>query len=169
MKFVKSECNPPRDARILLHVGPGMERYRFWKNNDAEKHCLADELNFWSLFLPEQPNENAPRVNLMYPETNRSEAEAVHLVFSKMAEIFQNKTAKLSIATHNTAVALLIIQTLVRMGLQEVVQVFWHHETQFSRGWIVDQNTALASVEFDLAPVVDEARLRNLNFGTLNQ
>lgn len=169
MKFEKSECNPPRDARILLHVGPGMERYRFWKNSDTEKHHLADELNFWSRFLPEQPDESARRVNLMYPETNRSEAEAVHLAFSKLAEIFQDKTAKLSIATHNTAVAQLIIQTLVRMGLQQAVQVFWHHETQFSRGWIVGQDTAIASVEFDLVPVVDEAHMRKLNFSNLSQ
>lgn len=169
MKFAKSEVIPPRDARILLHVGPGMERFRFWKNDDAEKHRLAGELNCWSRLLPEQPVENSRLVNLMYPEINRSEAEAVHFVFSALAKTFQDEAAKLSIATHSTAVAQLIIQTLVRMGLQQAVQVFWHHEAKVSRGWIVGQDTALASVEFDLTPVLDEARLRKLNLGTLTQ
>lgn len=167
MQFIKSDLPAPRDARILVHVGEGLEQYSV-SGYVAERRKLelGQELKWWAWALPEEKAPDSCYANVIFPEINLSEKAAVRHVFNEIAKMLQKPNGMLSIATRSTAVAQLIVDMLVQLGLQRTVQVFCHENNKVTRGWVLDQNTALATDAFDLKPAVDEDYIRQLDFGS---
>jgi hypothetical protein len=170
MNFIKSNLPAPRDARILLHVGEGLDRYSFSAFSSlfcAEnlRDELGRELKWWASALTEVTTADTRHANLIFPEVSRTENAAVCQVFTEIAKTLQQPNAKLSIATQSKTLAQLIVNRLVQLGLQQNVQVFCHENHKVARGWLLDQDTALATDAFDLNLSVDEDFIRQLDFG----
>lgn len=161
MKFEKAVGHQPmKPARILLHTGVGLGKYRY--DRDVDTYLEQDVNRLAAKF------SNAGLSNLKlniekFPEYRLCEHEALEFIMRKIARILKEGEV-LSIVTSNTWLAQTIAELMVRQGLSIFLHVFsWADERlchvpisnradNVIHGWFPDQNTRVAMKEFELAP-----------------
>lgn len=158
MKFEKANSHPMKSARILLHTGVGLRRYRYDRSNSLEQ----DVARFAYKLSKERQNGFTSKLE-MFPERSLCEHDALESMMRKINRALTSDEV-LSIVTDNTWMAQTIIDLMVRQGLSVFLHVFsWADErlchmsdddraSDVIHGWFPDQNTRVATQEFELAP-----------------
>jgi hypothetical protein len=158
MKFEKATDHPMKSARILLHTGVGLRRYRYERSNYLEQDVsrIAYKLS------KERQNGYTSKVD-MFPERSLCEHDALDSIMRKINRALTENEV-LSVVTDNTWLAQTIVDLMVRQGLSCFLHVFsWSderlcHMSDSDRaqgvihGWFPDQNTPVATQAFELAP-----------------
>jgi hypothetical protein len=102
---------------------------------------------------------------LLFPELYRSERTALEISLHGVSSALYHNDRVLSIVTRNTWVAKTIVDLMIRMGLSRYLQVLWHPRTgAVIHGWLLDQDNAVATEAFELAPSINEEHLGLLDF-----
>jgi hypothetical protein len=159
MKFEQAAGHPMKSARILLHTGVGLRRYRYDRDNSLGQ----DVARFAFKLGKVGQNEYTPKL-AMFPERELCEQDALGSMMRRINHALTHGEV-LSIVTDNTWMAQTIAGLMVRQGLSCFLHVFsWADERQcymsdddrasdVIHGWFPDQNTRVATQAFELAPL----------------
>jgi len=158
MKFEQAAGHPMKSARILLHTGVGLRRYRYNRSN-----CLEHDVSRIAFKLSKERQSGYTSKLDMFPERSLCEHDALNSIMRKINRALTQDEV-LSIVTDNTWLAQTIADLMVRQGLSCFLHVFsWAderlcHMSDSDRaqgvihGWFPDQNTRVATQAFELAP-----------------
>lgn len=160
MKFAKAAGHSIKDARVLVHTGVGLEHYRWDRTTSNLEHAV-------DLFLcrrtPRRSGEKYEHIVHLHPERMDCEHAVLKQMMSSICFGLTHKRV-ISIVTGNTWLAQTIVDLMVRQGLSSFLHIGWWtdersgevpvHERMENvvHGWFPDQNTPVATEEFELAP-----------------
>lgn len=158
MKFQQAADHPMKSARILLHTGVGLRRYRYERGNFLEQ----DVAHIAYKLSKQGQNGYTAKID-MFPERKLCEHDALDSVMRDINFALTHDRV-LSIVTDNTWLAQTVVDLMVRQGLSCFLHVFsWADERlcymdndqraqNVIHGWFPDQNTPVATQAFELAP-----------------